>query len=422
MLDIKFIKDNQQLVKDNIKKRFTEADPELTVELYDKKNQIQAELDNIRQKRNENADKMKQKMDQDQRNKLIEEGKDLKNKIAELEAKLTEMSEKFSDELSKIPNLTHPATPIGKTEEDSKVLKTIGEIPAFSFKIKDHIELGKDLDIIDFENAAKVSGQKFYYLKKEGALLELALINYTMKYLTERGFIPYITPDLAREKILSGIGFNPRGNETNIYSVKDTDLCLIATAEITLGGLYMDKIIPVEELPIKMVGLSHCFRTEAGAAGKAQKGLYRVHQFSKVEMFVITTEDQSEKMHEELREIEENIFKELQIPFRLLDIASGDLGAPAYKKYDLEAWMPGKNEFGEITSTSNCTDFQSRRLNIKYKDNKGNNKFTHMLNGTAVAIPRAIISILENFQKEDGSVQIPEVLIPFMGIKEIKKK
>ncbi|MBN2545808.1 MAG: serine--tRNA ligase [Spirochaetes bacterium] len=422
MLDIKFIKENLQLVKDNVKKRFTDADPNLAVELYDKKNQIQVELDNIRQKRNINADKMKQKMDQEQRNILIEEGKELKNKISDLEANLYEISDKFSEELSKIPNLTHPSTPIGKTEEDSKIIKNIGQIPSFSFKIKDHIEIAKDLDIIDFENAAKVSGQKFYYLKNEGALLELALINFAMKMLTEKGFVPYITPDLAREKILSGIGFNPRGNETNIYSVKDSDLCLIATAEITLGGLYMDKIIPADQLPIKMVGLSHCFRTEAGAAGKAQKGLYRVHQFSKVEMFVITSEEDSREMHEELREIEEDIFKQLKIPFRLLDIASGDLGAPAYKKYDLEAWMPGKNEYGEITSTSNCTDYQSRRLNIKYKDSNGSNKYAYMLNGTAVAVPRAIISILENFQREDGSVLIPKVLIPFMGVSEIKKK
>lgn len=422
MLDIKFIKENLNLVKKNIENRFVEANADLVIELYENKNKIQVELDTLRQKRNENASKMKQKLSEEERNNLIEEGRILKNKITELENSLEIISKRYNEELLKIPNLTHPTTPIGKTEEDSKVIKTVGKINNFDFRPKDHIELATELDIIDFENAAKVSGQKFYYLKKEAALLELALINYAIKFLTERGFTPYITPDLAREKILTGIGFNPRGNETNIYSIENSELCLIATAEITLGGLYMNEIIEEAKLPIKMVGLSHCFRTEAGAAGKAQKGLYRVHQFSKVEMFIITKEDQSEKAHEELRQIEEELFSNLEIPFRVLDISSGDLGAPAYKKYDLEAWMPGRNEYGEITSTSNCTDYQSRRLNIRYRDKENNIKFTHMLNGTAVAVPRTIIAILENFQTKDGSVIIPKALQHYLGIDKIEKK
>lgn len=422
MLDIKFIKNNLDLVKDNIKKRFTNADADLTVKLYDEKNEIQVELDYLRQKRNENAGKMKGKLEQKERNKLIEEGKELKIKIANLEEKQNQASKLYMEEIARIPNMTHPISPIGATEDDSKVIMEAKNIRKLNFKPKDHIELGKELDVIDFENAAKVSGQKFYYLKNEGALLEIALIQYAMRMLVEKGFTPFTTPDLARESILDGIGFNPRGAETNVYSVKDSDLCLIGTAEITLGGFYSDTIIPENLLPIKMAGFSHCFRVEAGAAGKTQRGLYRVHQFSKVEMFAITKEEEAEKMHNELLEIEKEIYNKLEIPYRVLDIASGDLGAQAYKKYDLEAWMPGKDGFGEITSTSNCTDYQSRRLNIKYKDKEGTNKYAYMLNGTAIAVPRVIIAILENYQNEDGSVNIPKELVPLMGIKIIKKK
>ncbi len=422
MLDIKFIKNNIELIKENINKRFVKADAELTVQLYDKKNELQVQLDTLRQKRNENAGRMKQKLADDERAKLIEEGKNLKNDIAEIESKLNEISSQYNEELMKIPNLTHPATPVAQTENDSKTIKEIGTRPAFNFKPKDHTELAKILDIIDFDTAAKVSGQKFYYLKNEAVMLELALINYAMKILIQKGFTPLITPDLARDKILEGIGFNPRGTETNIYSIQNSDLCLVGTAEITLGGLYMDSTVPVEKLPVRMVGFSHCFRTEAGAAGKAQKGLYRVHQFSKVEMFVITTDDRADEELENLRSIEEELYTSLGLNFRVLDIASGDLGNPAYKKYDLEAWMPGKGEYGEITSTSNCTDYQSRRLNIKYRDKEGKTKFAFMLNGTAVAVPRVIISILENFQKEDGTVVIPEALVPYTGFSEINVK
>ncbi len=282
--------------------------------------------------------------------------------------------------------------------------------------------MGSELDIIDFDSGALVSGQKFYYLKKGGALLELALIQYAMNKLYTKGFVPYLTPDVAKAEILKGIGFNPRGTETNIYSIADSDLCLIATAEITIGGMFSDRVLNENDLPYKIAGFSHCFRTEAGAAGLATKGLYRVHQFSKVEMFVICRPEESENFHKELLAIEEEIYQELKIPYRVLDIASGDLGNPAYKKYDLEAWMPGRHEYGEITSTSNCTDFQARRLNIRYKDITGKNRFVHMLNGTAVAVPRVIIAILENYQQPDGSVIIPDVLQIYMnGIKSIKK-
>ena len=279
--------------------------------------------------------------------------------------------------------------------------------------------LGKSLDLIDFEAGAKVAGHGFYLLKNDGVLLELALQQFALRTLTARGFTPIITPDLARNSILEGIGFSPRGPETQVYSVEDSDLSLIGTAEITLGGMLADEVLDEARLPIKFVGLSHCFRTEAGASGRASKGLYRVHQFTKVEMFAFTTPETSGAIHQELLAIEEEIFTALGIPYRVLDICSGDLGGPAYRKFDLEAWMPGRGdggEYGEVTSTSDCTDYQARRLGIRYKPSAGKGtRFVHTLNGTAIALSRAIIAVLENYQREDGLIDVPDVLRAFLG-------
>lgn len=421
MLDPKFIRDNIEAVKENISRRGVKACADLVVELYNTRNKLQVEIDSLRNDRNENAAKMKQKLSDAERAALIEEGKSIKQKVSELEEKIREAELRYTEEAMKIPNMTDPSCPTGG-EEDSVELRKEGVIKDYSFKPKDHVELGEILDIIDFDSGANVSGQKFYYLKNEGALLELALINFGMQLMAKKGFTPYLTPDIAKASILEGIGFNPRGAETNIYSIANTEQCLVGTAEITLGGIYKDKMIDEASLPIKMAGFSHCFRTEAGAAGQATKGLYRVHQFSKVEMFVICTPEESADMLESLREIEEEIYKTLGIPYRVLNIATGDLGNPAYKKYDLEAWMPGRGGYGEITSTSNCTDFQARRLNIRIKDKQGNKVIAHMLNGTVIAVPRVIISILENFQNEDGSVNIPDALVPFIGLSKIERR
>lgn len=422
MLDVKFIRDNIEAVQKNIEKRSVKADAGLVVELYNQKNRFQLEIDQLRKERNENAAKMKQKLSGEERESLTEEGKKLKRKIAELEEQSKAVEKRYIAEAMKIPNMTDPSSPEGG-EEASVEIKRVGKIREFSFSPKDHVVLGESLDIIDFDSGAEVAGQKFYYLKNEGALLELALIQFGMQFLVKKGFVPYLTPDIAKASILEGIGFNPRGDENNIYSIENTDQCLVGTAEITLGGLYRDKILNEEELPIKMVGFSHCFRTEAGAAGQATKGLYRVHQFSKVEMFVICHPEESIAMLEKLREIEEELYQTLGIPYHVLNIATGDLGNPAYKKYDLEAWMPGRGGYGEITSTSNCTDFQSRRLNIRFKDKQNKErKIAHMLNGTVIAVPRVIISILENFQNEDGSVTIPQPLIQYTGFDKITKK
>jgi seryl-tRNA synthetase len=267
------------------------------------------------------------------------------------------------------------------------------------------------LHLVDFEGGAKVTGQKFYYLKNEAVLLELALVTFATRVLQDEGFTLFITPDLARRDILEGIGFNPRGESTQIYNVENTDLSLIATAEITLGGLLADEVLEGERLPLLYAGISHCFRTEAGSAGRESRGLYRVHQFTKVEMFAFTRPEQSEAMHERLVAIEEKIYATLGIPYRVMDICTGDLGGPAYRKYDLEAWMPGRDQWGEITSTSNCTDYQARRLNIRFREKgRKGTRLVHMLNGTAIAVSRAIIALLENGQQADGSIRLPPVL------------
>ena len=341
-----------------------------------------------------------------------------------MEAELSSAERELEAEARLIPNMAHPDAPVGKEDKDNLEVKRVGEPVKFSFESADHIKLGQDLDIIDFDSATKVSGTKFYYLKNEGVFLELGLTRFALDILQKRGFTPFITPDIAREEILEGIGFNPRGAESNVYTIEGEKSCLVGTAEITLGGYYSNTIIARDKLPLRMAGLSHCFRREAGAAGQFSKGLYRVHQFTKVEMFVYCLPEESDAFHQELRSIEEEIFSTLEIPFRVVDTCTGDLGAPAYRKWDLEAWMPGRNggEWGEVTSTSNCTDYQARRLNIKYRDDDGKNHFVHMLNGTAIAISRAIIAVLENFQQADGSVRIPQALVPYCGFDRIAKK
>jgi seryl-tRNA synthetase len=423
MLDYRFIKDNLEAMKANIAARNMKAEPELVAKLFDERNDLIQKLDAKRRRRNEVAESMKGKLSPEQRAPLIDEGKALKDEVASLEPALEKIEKDLKEAAMRVPNLAHPQAPVGKEDKDNLEVKRVGTPTTFDFEPKDHVQLGQDLDLIDFDNGTKVSGTKFYYLKNEAVFLEFALVQYVLDILRQKGYTVFITPDVAKEEILEGIGFNPRGAESNIYPVEGTGTCLVGTAEITLGGYYSDQVLAKEKLPIKMAGVSHCFRREAGAAGQFSKGLYRVHQFTKVEMFQLTLPENSDAAHEELRGIEEEIFSGLGIPFRVVDTCTGDLGAPAYRKWDLEAWMPGRNsgEWGEITSTSNCTDYQSRNLNIRYKDDDGKTKYVHMLNGTAVAISRALIAILENCQRKDGSISVPEPLRKYCGFSEIKR-
>ena len=411
MLDLKLIRSQPEEIVENCRKRNVQVDIEKLLMLDKQVRHITTEADVIRQRRNDINKRMKGKITPELRKPLIEESKILREEETAKESKLRELIEQRLALHKQVPNLTHPDSPDGFTDEDNVPIREVGSKREFDFEPKDHVELMETLDLIDFEGGAKVSGQKFYYLKNQAVFLELALAQYAMSLLQKEGFTVHITPDLARHQILDGIGFNPRGAETQIYSIEESDLCHIATAEITLGGLLIDQLLNYEQLPILYAGLSHCYRTEAGAAGRESRGLYRVHQFSKIEMFAFTHPEKSEEMHERMREIEEQIYQDLGIPYQLVNICKGDLGGPAYRKYDLEAWMPGRGEWGEVTSTSNCTDYQSRRMNIRFKDpDTGNNRFVHMLNGTAIAISRTLIALIENGQQKDGSIKLPACL------------
>jgi len=412
MLDIKYIRENPEKVKENNKNRGVKVDVDRFLELDNKRAELIKEVDILRAEKN----KFKGKPT----DKELAELKKTKEKEEKLAKELGKIEKEWSTIWKSIPNITHPKSPIGKDDSENKEIEVHGKSPKFDFKPKTHEELGKSLDLIDFEKAAQVAGSKFYYLKNEAALLEFALIQYTMAKIRHRGFTPIITPDVAREEVLEGVGFSPRGKETQVYYVENSDLSMIGTAEITMGGYHMNEVIKEKDLPLKYVAFSHCFRTEAGTYGRHSAGLYRVHQFSKVEMFVFSTPEESEKAHEEIKNIEVEIFEELGIPFRVVDICTGDLGGPAYRKYDLEGWMTSKGGWSEVTSTSNTTDYQARRLNIKVERKNGKKELLHMLNGTGIAISRALIVILENYQQKDGSVKIPEVLQQYMGgIKEI---
>jgi seryl-tRNA synthetase len=419
MLDANFIRDHLDAVKANCVNRNVKADVDRVVVLDDERKRLISETQALQQRQNEISKLIPKEKDKDKKQALIHEGRDLREKVTALEARSRDNDAAMRAALSVIPNMTHPDAPVGTDSAANKVLRKVGEPRRFDFPAKDHVALAEALDLVDFEAGASVAGQKFYFLKNEAVLLELALAQFAIGVLRAKGYTPVITPDVARVEVLEGIGFIPRGPETQIYSIENSDLCLIATAEITLGGMHRDQTFDETKLPLKYVGLSHCFRTEAGAPGRDTRGLYRVHQFTKVEMFAFCTPEQSEAIHLELLATEEEIFQKLGLPYQVIDTCSGDLGGPAYRKYDLEAWMPGRGqggEYGEVTSTSNCTDYQARRLNIRYKGAafKGT-RFVHTLNGTAVAVSRALLAILENGQQADGSIVVPEALRPWLG-------
>ena len=420
MLDPKYIRENAKDVKKNCANKRMTVDVDAWLKLDAQRLDLLQASEKLRALRNETAEKMKSATPED-RPVLIEQGKSLKDKLSVAETHLADVEGEWKSLLLQIPNRTHPDAPIGDSEEKNVELRKVGKIRKIA-KPLDHVALAKKHDLIDFERAAKVTGAKFYFLKGKLALLEHALQRFALDYLVNEGYLPMTTPDLAKDEVIVGAGFSPRGPETQIYSVENADISLIGTAEITLGGYHKDEILPAASLPIKYAGISHCYRTEAGSYGRESYGLYRVHQFSKIEMYVFCTPEQSEAMHLELLRHEENIFTALEIPFRVVDICSGDLGGPAYRKYDLEAWMWGRNDgkgdWGEVTSTSNCTDYQARRMNIRVKTDAGN-VYAHTLNGTAISLARAIIAILENHQQEDGSIKIPAALVPYCGFDRI---
>lgn len=419
---MKFIRENAALVKENAAHRRSDVDIDALLALDERRLSVLRSVEELRKQRNETAEKMKS-ASADERPGLIEEGKRLKEEVGKLETDLASQEGEWKAMLLRVPNMTHPESPIGAMDTDNVQKKVVGEVATLPFTPKSHVELAKSLDLIDFERGSKVAGAKFYFLKGKLALLEQALTQWTLKLMVGEGYVPMITPDLARDEVLLGAGFRPRGSETQIYSVEGTDLSLIGTAEIPLGGYHMNEVIDEEKLPLKYVGLSHCFRTEAGTYGRESYGLYRVHQFSKVELFIFAAPWQSETLHEELRRLEEMVFQKLGLTFRVVDICTGDLGGPAYRKYDLEAWMWGREEgkggWGEVTSASNCTDYQARRLNVKLRKKDGTTEYVHTLNGTAVAMSRGLIAIMEQYQQADGTIRVPDVLVPYTGFDSI---
>ena len=420
MLDRKYILENVDEVRTNCINRGVQVDLDQLVSWEDQRRAMSQKVQELNRLANEVSKSIGKSKDAEEREQRKEEGRRLREEKDAAQREHDEWESRIVGLQRTIPNRSHPAAPIGKDDKANLEIRRGEHAPReFDFSPLDHTELGKRWDLFDFEGGARTTGHGFYFLKNDAVLLELALQHYVLGLLISEGFTPTVTPDLARNEILEGIGFNPRGNETQIYSINGTDLSLVATAEITLGGLYSGLVLEDSGLPIHLCGVSHCYRTEAGAHGQATKGLYRVHQFTKVEMFAFTTPEESETTLERFCELECRIFDGLQIPYRVVDTATGDLGGPAYRKYDLEAWMPGRGdagEFGEVTSTSNCTDYQARRLNIRYKKKgeKGT-QFVHTLNGTAIAISRALIAVLENHQQADGTISIPPALRPLMG-------
>lgn len=428
MLDRKFIIDNLDAVAANCKKRGVDCDVAAIVDLNESRLEKLKLSEDLNRQANETSKLIPKAKDKAERDDLISKGRQLREAKESAQSEHDELESQINAVIADLPNMTHPDVPLGG-EDDAKEL-SFGKTPkpSFDFQPLDHVTLGEKHDLFDFEAGARVSGSGFYFLKNDAVLLDLALQQFTISKLAGEGFTPVTTPDLALTHILQGIGFNPRGPETQIYSVENTELNLVGTAEITLGGMMAGQTIDTDSLPLLLCGLSHCFRTEAGAAGRASKGLYRVHQFTKVEMFAFTTADQSDAMHLRLRDLECEIFDALEVPYRVIDTATGDLGGPAYRKFDLEAWMPGRGDlekgesgqWGEVTSTSNCTDYQARRLNVRSKTaGKKGTEFVHTLNGTAVATGRAMIAILENHQNADGSVTVPAVLRPWVGKDQI---
>jgi len=426
MIDIKHLRENQDLYKKGFATKRVEIDISEVIKLDEEYRELLQQVEEFRAEKNK-VSKLIPTLSDDERQSKIDEMKKLGGKLDEAENLLNKKSVQLKELTAQIPNLPHDSVPEGEDDNDNKPIKTVGEIPKFDFKPKDHLELGELLDIIDMETGAKTSGARFYYLKNELVQLEFALYNWLLQKYIGKGFTPVTTPMLVKEDMMYATGFFP-ADKNEIYTVNPKtddnpdgdDLYLIGTSEVPLAGLHMFKAVKSDELPKRYIGFSSCFRREAGSYGKDTRGILRVHQFNKMEMFSFCHPDKSWEEHDFLLSIEEEILSDLGLPYQVVNICGGDLGAPAAKKYDCEVWIPTQEKYRELTSCSNCTDFQARRGGIKYKDESGTH-LMHTLNGTAIASTRTLIAILENNQKADGSVSIPEVLWPFMGGVEVIK-
>ena len=425
MINPDFVRNNPQIVKDSQSARgenpalideFLKNDQlwrNLTVEvdnLRAEQKSLSKEIGNLKgQQKSSPAPEVDKQLDV-----LTKKGTELSDNIASLTTKQEEVKKLADKAMSGISNLVHKDAPIGE-EKDFKIVETIGKPRDFSaegIKIKDHVELGEDLKLIDLERGAKVSGSRFYYLVGDGALLELALVNFAIDIAQNHGFTPVIPPALVKPAAMEGTGFLGQAAE-NVYRIEQDDMYLVGTSEVPLAAMHMDEILNSKELPIKYAGYSPCYRREAGSHGKDTRGIFRVHWFDKVEMFIFSNIEDVDKIHKELLEIEKEILTKLELPFRVIDVATGDLGSSAARKFDCEAWIPSTNEYRELTSTSNCTEFQARRLKIRSRVGDKTN-YVATLNGTLLAVTRTIVALLENHQQKDGSVYIPQELRPYL--------
>ncbi len=399
MLDIKFIRENKKEVGKGIKTKGFDVDVDLILDFDEQNRRLEKEIENLNIERKKAANK-----------KDIKKGKEIKIKLGELESEKKAASKKLEELLRKLPNLPLPEVPIGKDETENKVLREVGKKPKFGFNPKDYLTLNEKLGWVDTERAGKAAGSRFGYLLRDAVDLEFALVRLAFDTLRKENFIPIVPPVFLKPEAMRGMGYLDY-NEDEVYHLEKDDLYLIGTSEQAIGAMHMNEILDGKSLPLRYVGFSSCFRREAGSYGKDTKGILRVHQFDKVEMFSFCRPEDSKKEHEFLLSMEEKLMKALELPYRVLQICAGDLGVQAANKYDIEVWLPGQNKYRETHSTSNDTDFQSRRLNIRYKNPKtGKNELVHTLNGTAFAMGRTIIAIMENCQQKDGTIKIPNIL------------
>lgn len=413
MVDLKTVRERPEEFKEALRRKG--ADPALIDRVLEADRHRRALLHRVETLRaaQNRASQAIPRLRGEEREAQIAEMRRIAQDLRSLEPELRAAEEALERALLRVPNPPHPAVPEGGAEA-SVTVRTVGTPPTFPFPPRDHVELGTLLDILDVERAAKVSGSRFVYLRREGALLQLALIRYAVDRLVAEGFTPVVPPVLVKPRAILGTMGGDSLDEQMVYRTEGEDLALTGTSEVALGAMLADEVLQEDDLPVRLVGVSTCFRREAGAHGRDTRGMFRVHQFDKVEMFSFCHPERSWEEHEYLVSLQEALWKPLGLPYRIVDIAAGDLGDPTARKYDIETWMPGRGGYGETQSCSNCTDFQARRLNIRVR-RAGGTEFVHTLNGTAVACPRAIIAILENYQQPDGSVQIPDVLVPYMG-------
>jgi seryl-tRNA synthetase len=420
MLDIKFIRENPEKVKEGCQKKGVRVDVGRILEIDKKKRETITALEDMRAKKNKASKKIAEAKSEQEKKKIIMEMKELDKGNDRLERNLKVLDDEFCSLLFAVPNLPLDDVPVGKSEKENVVLEEVGEKTRFDFQPKDYMEIGERLGLIDVKRAAKISGTRFGFIKKEAALLEFAIINFAIDKLVKKGFILVIPPVMIKTEMARGMGFLEQADANEAYYLPQDDLYLVGTAEQPLGTMHTGETFEEEDLSCRYIGFSTCFRREAGSYGKDTKGIFRVHQFDKVEMFSFCRPEDSQKEHKFFLETEKELMSELKIPYRVLQICTGDLGFPTASKYDIEAWVPSENRYRETHSTSNCTGFQARRLNIRYKKKKDGLDFVHTINGTAFAVGRTLIAIIENYQQKDGSLKVPAALQKYLNFTVIK--